>query len=126
MLSKVRIKKSIPHEDYLGWMKSADVMISNSSSGVIEAPSAGIPVIDVGNRQKGRECSRYVQKVGYNADQIVKAAGKAFNDKIYREKVKNGENPYDPFRDGRAGERIAEVLATVEINDKLIDKEFTY
>lgn len=126
MLEKVKIKKNIPHEDYLGWLKSADLMVSNSSSGVIEAPSAGIPVINVGNRQKGRECSEFVLHVDYNAEQIVKAAEKAFNDKEYIKKVSEKENPYDPFKDGRAGERIAEFLATVELDDNLVDKEFTY
>ena len=51
----IRTAKSLPRKDYLGVMKMASVMLGNSSSGIIEAPAFGLPVVNIGTRQMGRE-----------------------------------------------------------------------
>jgi UDP-hydrolysing UDP-N-acetyl-D-glucosamine 2-epimerase len=71
--------KSIPYTDYLGLMKVVSVMIGNSSSGIIEAPSFHLPVVSIGTRQKGRERSTNVIDVGYNREEIVEAVKKALH-----------------------------------------------
>lgn len=115
--------KSIPYTDYLGLMKIASVMIGNSSSGIIEAPSFHLPVVNIGTREKGRERSTNVIDVRHNKGEIVKAIKKAFYDKKFRDKVKKCKNPYG---DGKASQRIVKVLSKVEVTPKLLQKKITY
>jgi GDP/UDP-N,N'-diacetylbacillosamine 2-epimerase (hydrolysing) len=115
--------KSVPHEDYLGLMRLAKVMIGNSSSGIIEAPSFGLPVVNIGNRQEGRQRAENVIDVGYDREEIVDAIKKALHDKDFREKVSSCKNPYG---DGKAGKRIVKVLSKVELGKKLLEKRMTY
>lgn len=62
----VKTFKSVPHEEYLGLMRLASVMVGNSSSGIIEAPSFGLPVVNIGTRQKGRQRAGNVIDVDYD------------------------------------------------------------
>lgn len=115
--------KSIPYTDYLGLMRVASVMIGNSSSGIIEAPSFHLPAVNIGTREKGRERSTNVIDVRHNKREIIKAIKKALYDKLFRAKVKKCRNPYG---DGKAGPRIAEMLSKIEITPKLIQKKIAY
>ncbi len=115
--------KSIPYTDYLGLMKVVSVMIGNSSSGIIEAPSFHLPVVSIGTRQKGRERSTNVIDVGYNREEIVEAVKKARHDRKFRAKVKKCKNPYG---DGKASQKIVKVLSKIEITPKLLQKKITY
>jgi UDP-N-acetylglucosamine 2-epimerase (non-hydrolysing)/GDP/UDP-N,N'-diacetylbacillosamine 2-epimerase (hydrolysing) len=117
----IKVFKNIPHKEYLSLMKIASVMIGNSSSGIIEAPSFHLPVINIGTRQRGRERSTNVIDVGYNKEEIKKAIKKAIYDKKFREKVKKCKNPYG---DGKAGIRIANILSKIQIDTKLLQKRF--
>jgi UDP-N-acetylglucosamine 2-epimerase (non-hydrolysing)/GDP/UDP-N,N'-diacetylbacillosamine 2-epimerase (hydrolysing) len=50
----------MPRKDYIKLMKSVDFIVGNSSAGIIEAPLAGVPAINVGNRQQGRLMARSI------------------------------------------------------------------
>ena len=63
----------MPHEDYLSIMKSSDLMIGNSSSGIIEAPSFKIPVLNIGDRQQGRSRTENIYDVEPSKNKIIKA-----------------------------------------------------
>ncbi|KUO39230.1 MAG: UDP-N-acetyl glucosamine 2-epimerase [Hadesarchaea archaeon DG-33] len=115
--------KSIPYSDYLGLMRVASVMVGNSSSGIIEAPSFHLPVVNIGTRQKGRERSTNVIDVRYNKREIAKVIKKALYDKRFRAKVKKCRNPYG---DGKAGTRIAETLSKIKITLKSTQKRIVY
>jgi UDP-N-acetylglucosamine 2-epimerase (non-hydrolysing)/GDP/UDP-N,N'-diacetylbacillosamine 2-epimerase (hydrolysing) len=115
--------KSLPHTDYLGLMKYASALIGNSSSGIIESPSFRLPVVNVGTRQEGRERAKNVIDVGYKKEEIKRAIEKAIYDQKFRDVVRKTRNPYG---DGKASERIVEVLSSIEINKKLIQKKLTY
>lgn len=115
--------KSISCSDYLGLMKAASVMVGNSSSGIIEAPSFHLPVVNIGTRQKGRERSTNVIDVRHNKREIAKAIKKALYDKRFRANVKKCRNPYG---DGKAGTRIAEALSKIKITPKLTQKRTVY
>lgn len=119
----VKAFKSVPHEDYLGLMKLASVMIGNSSSGIIEAPSFGLPVVNIGTRQMGRQRAGNVVDVGYDRKDIIGALKKALYDKDFIERVKHCKNPYG---DGKAGKRIARFLAEATLGSKLLEKRMTY
>lgn len=123
---KIKVFKSLPHEVYLSLMKNCSVMIGNSSSGVIEAPSCSTPYVLVGTRQQGREMADSIQEVGYDTDAIVKAARKAMDDESFKKLVKACEKPYDPFNDANTGKRVADALATFKITPELLQKRLAY
>jgi len=114
---------SLPRQEYLSLMKAASVMVGNSSSGIIEAPSYGLPAVNIGTRQEGRERGKNVTDVGHNKQEITKGIEKALTDKKFLEEVKKGESPYG---DGKASQRITEILSQVEITPELLQKKITY
>lgn len=115
--------KSLPHEEYLSLMKAANLMIGNSSSGIIEAPSFKIPVINIGNRQKGRSRTENIIDVDPEKDKILKAIDFALNDKGFLKKIEICKNK---FGDGNASQKIVKILKDIEIDGKLIQKQITY
>lgn len=94
-------------QGYYSAMDSAALMIGNSSSGILEAASFGLPVVNVGERQKGRERSSNVIDVLGDAPAIAAAIQTAQSD-VFRAKARAGGNVYG---DGSAGPRIATQLA---------------
>lgn len=119
----IKTFKSLPRKEYLSLMKAASVMVGNSSSGIVEAPSFGLPVVNVGIRQEGRERGRNVIDVGHNKQEIIKAIEKALTDKKFLVEVKKCESPYG---EGKAAPRIAEILSKIEITAQLLQKKITY
>jgi len=119
----IKTFRSVLHKEYLSLMKLASVMIGNSSSGIIEAPSFGLPVVNIGTRQKGRQRTENVIDVDYDKEEIKMAIQKALYEEAFKEKVKNCKNPYG---DGKAGMRIANVLSEIKIDKKLLEKRMTY
>lgn len=108
---------------YVNIMRHAACLVGNSSSGICEAPSVGLPVVNVGTRQKGRINGGNVIFTDYSKDEINKAIMKSLTDKKYIENVRKCNNPYG---DGHSAERVEKVLEEIELNDKLIYKNITY
>jgi GDP/UDP-N,N'-diacetylbacillosamine 2-epimerase (hydrolysing) len=119
----IRVYKSLPSLDYLSLLKSITVMAGNSSSGIIESSPFKLPVVNIGERQDRRERSCNVLDVDYSKERIRKAIYKAIYDKEFRKKVKNCKNPYG---DGKAGQRITDVLSKIKIDKKLLQKQISY
>ena len=119
----IKTFKSLPRMEYLSLMKMASVMIGNSSSGIVEAPSFALPVVNIGSRQEGRERGKNVIDVGHNKQEIVKAVEGAFTDKEFLAEVKKCQSPYG---DGKASQRIAEILSRLEITPQLLQKKISY
>ena len=92
---------------YLSLMRHADLMLGNSSSGLIEAPSFKLPVVNVGTRQQGRLRARNVVDVDANAGAIAQAIAQAL-EPGFRESLADLESP---FGEGGVSARILEVLA---------------
>ena len=119
----LRTFRSLPRREYLGLMAAADVMVGNSSSGIIEAPSFGLPVVDVGPRQEGRERAANVVSVPYEVEAIRDALERCISDEGFRDRASDVENPYDY---GGAGERIRDRLSEVTLDQRLLRKGMTY
>ncbi|TFH39881.1 MAG: UDP-N-acetylglucosamine 2-epimerase (hydrolyzing) [ANME-2 cluster archaeon] len=115
--------KSLPHIEYLSLLNIADALVGNSSSGIIEASSFHLPVVNIGIRQEGRQRTNNVIDVTSDKEKIMEAINTALYDKAFKQKVNECVNPYG---DGKAGLRIAEVLAGIKINQKLLQKHITY
>jgi GDP/UDP-N,N'-diacetylbacillosamine 2-epimerase (hydrolysing) len=108
----VQIHRSIPYPLYLGLMNVAKVIVGNSSAGIIEAPSFGLPAVNIGTRQKDRERAENVIDVGYDKEEIKAAIQKTLHDRRFMEKAKRCCNPYG---DGKTSQRIVKILSTLEI-----------
>jgi len=119
----IKTFQNFPRREYLSLMKLASVMVGNSSSGIIDAPSFGLPVVNIGIRQEGRERGKNIIDVGHNKQEIIRAIKKASIDKEFLNEVKKCENPYG---DGKSASRIAEILSSVEITPQLLQKKITY
>lgn len=76
---RVSAVKSLGMQRYLAASKLAKVVIGNSSSGIVEVPSAGTPTVDIGIRQKGRIAGPSVIHCGDSADEIAQAIGHALS-----------------------------------------------
>jgi UDP-hydrolysing UDP-N-acetyl-D-glucosamine 2-epimerase len=103
---------------YFSTMARAAAMVGNSSSGIIEAASFGLPVVNVGSRQEGRERGRNVLDAAASADDIVAAIRKALSPE-FRAGIAGMANPYGS---GGAGPIIARRLAQVPLDDALLRK----
>jgi UDP-hydrolysing UDP-N-acetyl-D-glucosamine 2-epimerase len=111
----------VPRADFLGLLRDAAFLIGNSSSGIIEAATFGTPVIDVGDRQLGRERSENVRNVPFRQADLRRAIAGAWRDG--RPKVFPKRNVYGG---GGAGARIARTLASVALDERLRRKLISY
>jgi UDP-N-acetylglucosamine 2-epimerase (non-hydrolysing)/GDP/UDP-N,N'-diacetylbacillosamine 2-epimerase (hydrolysing) len=101
---------------YWSLLGQVDAMVGNSSSGIMEAASFALPVINVGMRQQGRERARNVIDAPAETGAIREAMLHALSAK-FRESLSAMTNPYG---DGNAAKTIARVLATVPLEGLLI------
>lgn len=112
--------ESLGTEGYFGLMACAAAMVGNSSSGLIEAPSFGLPVVNIGTRQQGRLRAENVIDVGYRRDEIIQGITEAIAP-AFRERLRGLANPYG---NGHAAEVIVHRLKDIPLNDRLIQKRF--
>lgn len=117
------IYHSLGQKRYLSLLKYANVMIGNSSSGIVEAPIFKIPVVNIGNRQKGRIRNKNIIDTKYNSKSIYEGIYKALNDKKFIEDLANMENIYG---DGTTSRKILNVIKNIELNKNLLFKRLTY
>jgi len=92
-LSYLRVFKSIPRRDFLGLMSLASTMVGNSSSALFEAPSFGLPAVNIGLRQEGRERVANIIDAGHNKASIISAFRRVMSAK-FRRKITRIHNPY--------------------------------
>lgn len=97
--------KNMEPNDFLRLIKNSHCLIGNSSVGIRECAYLGIPVVNIGGRQAGRERSLNVIDVPYDKDKILNAV---------KFQIKNGHySSNNIYGDGRAGEKIADIIASV-------------
>jgi len=117
-------KQNLPRKDFLSLLKQAEILIGNSSSGIIEAPSFKLPVINLGIRQKNREKAENVIDIeNFNEENILHVINYALKNKKFRKKLKNCKNPYG---DGHASERICNILKKIKLDQDLLQKKIIY
>jgi GDP/UDP-N,N'-diacetylbacillosamine 2-epimerase (hydrolysing) len=123
--SKFLLLDSISQEEYYSLLKYSTFMIGNSSSGILESSTFGIPSINVGDRQLGRIKGDNVIDVTCYVSDITKAIRKCIIDDDFKIACKNSRNPYG---DGTASLKILEILKDLLLYDKkkLLIKKITY
>lgn len=102
---RARAFGSLGQLKYLSLMKYAALVVGNSSSGLMEAPSLKIPVVNIGTRQEGRLKAANVIDSGYTADSILRAIRKATSKK-FRTIAKRTSNPFSKKDTSRNIKRV--------------------
>ncbi len=114
-LPHIHFFKNMKPKDFLRLLVNARCLVGNSSVGIRECAYMGVPVVNIGSRQNGRERGCNVIDVEYDRISIMKAI---------RHQVKHGKYlPDEIYGDGQAGERIADLLTTVPLS---IEKRLVY
>lgn len=121
--SFIRVERNIPRIIYASLLKHSTVIVGNSSSGIIEAPSFGLPAVNIGRRQNGRIQGENVINVDHNVEEIKEGIKKSMAPH-FRSKLK--ETIKNPYGDGKSSERIVEILRMLEIDSTLLTKHITY
>ncbi len=117
--SGFKVYTHLSREKFISWMAAVDVMVGNSSSGIIEAASFGLPVINIGDRQRGRARNINVIDVPVKEKEIFEAISKS----ILKGRMSGMHNIYG---DGHSGERIVGLLKTLPLDTSLLEKINVY
>lgn len=106
---------------YLSALKYSALVIGNSSSGLLEAPSFGIPTVNIGDRQKGRLQSNSVINCSAKMSDIERAISSASSEEFQ----KIAQNTINPYGDGNTSEKIIEILKIHLLEEKInLKKQF--
>lgn len=120
--SNVYIVASLGMRRYLSALRYCEMVIGNSSSGILEAPSFGVPTVDIGNRQRGRLAAESVIHCEPEKTAIIEAMGKAGEQK-FKESISKMKNPYE--KEGTSN-NIVEIIKDFLINDRVDLKKNFY
>ena len=113
--SKVHFFKNLPTDVYLSLMRRTQCVVGNSSSAIREGAFIGTPAVNIGTRQAMRQRGANVVDVGHDRKQVADAV---------EQQMKHGPYPPEPiYGDGRAGERIADILSHCTVR---LQKQITY
>lgn len=111
---------SLSTEEFINVYRNIWAIVGNSSSGIHESSTFGIPAVNIGTRQQDRERAENVIDVGYDKAEIKIGIEKALFDKEFRNKVKGIRNPYGV---GDSSKKIVEILKTISL-DGIVQKRF--
>lgn len=112
--------KSLGIRRYLSLMKNSRMVIGNSSSGIVEAPSFGIPTVNIGNRQKGRLQAESIINCQADSADIIRAIDQADMEE-FQMRAKSAENPYG---NGETSAGIVKEIKQFLSENKTVSKSF--
>ncbi len=118
--ARVAVRVNLGTQAYFSLLRHCAAMVGNSSSGIIEAASFKLPVVNIGNRQKGRLHAANVISVPATRSEILAGIRRALSAE-FKTLLSGLENPYG---DGQASERIVRTLKEVPLDDRLLQKRF--
>lgn len=116
--SRIKYYTSLGQLRYLSAAKNALAVVGNSSSGIVEIPSLGVPTVNIGKRQSGRESAESVINCNAQKETIINALNLAISTN-FKEKIKNIKNIYG---DGNTASKIFEILKNYKFEE--ISKKF--
>lgn len=120
--SNVYLYKNLGSLRFLSVMNLCGAIVGNSSSALVEAPFLKKPVVNIGNRQKGRLMAENILSCDYEANNIESAINKAIS-QDFKKFVKTIDSLYG---EGNTSTEIVEVLKTIELGDKLLKKKLIW
>lgn len=112
---------SVERINYINLLRNADVLVGNSSGGIIETASCGLPTVNIGSRQENRERNDNVIDVPHNQKAIGDAISRCLNDRRFIAKVKKIKNVYG---DGTASGKIVNILSEIKLSPEFLQKHF--
>lgn len=115
-----RFVQNLGHRKYHSVQRYVAAMVGNSSSGIIEAGTFRLPVVNIGTRQQGRIRGAHVVDVNTSQPEILQGIRTATS-VAFRQSLANTQNPYGT---GRSAERIVSLLKSTELGQILIVKKF--
>lgn len=115
---RVVFTEHLPRHAFLSLLKGSLAIIGNSSAGLIEAAILGVPCVNVGPRQNGREKPGNVIDCDYGKASVQKAIAQAMT--LRRDRIRH------PYGDGNTGKRIAMLLANLPISGAPPRKQNSY
>jgi len=111
---------SLSTKEFVNVYRNIRAIVGNSSSGIHESPTFGIPAVNIGTRQQDRERAINVIDVSYEKESIKAGIKKALFDVPFRESIKNITNPYG---NGESSKKIVSVLKTIDLRG-IVQKRF--
>ena len=114
---------NLERDDYFKLLYNAVALVGNSSSGILEAPSFKVPVVNIGNRQRGRPQASNICNCVATREAIAAAIKTALSNPEFKKACANAVNPYG---DGKSSPRICEILRDIPLDRRLMDKETTF
>ena len=120
--SDIQIYENLTRKDYLGLLKYSRAIVGNSSSGLLEAPTFGVPAVNIGRRQNDRVQGENVINTVFEVEPCTSAIEKAISPE-FRESLLDCVNPYG---DGCSSSRIVNILQNTPIDKNLLVKNLTY
>lgn len=120
--SNVHLYKNLGSLRFLSVMNLCGSIVGNSSSALIEAPFLKKPVVNIGNRQKGRLMADNIISCGYGISSIEEAINKSLS-KEFKEKVKDITSLYG---EGNTSIEIVKVLENIELGETLLKKKLDW
>ncbi len=114
--------ENLKRQYYLALLRRARCIVGNSSSGLLEAPTFGVPAVNIGRRQADRLRGANVIDVPFDADAIEAAVRRASSD-TFRASLDGTPNPYG---DGRSSARILDILERTPRDARLLAKQLTH
>lgn len=115
LIENIRFMKNFPPEKFLDLLIGAKCIVGNSSTGIREASYLGVPAVNIGSRQAGRDRGKNVVDVEFDQTAILNAI---------KDQIAHGPYSSDPlYGDGDAGKKIADVLAKASLPT---EKRLTY
>ncbi len=121
--SKFKIVKTLNLREYKTLLSNASLLVGNSSSGIHEAATYKLPVVNIGSRQNGRLKSINVVNANYSTQDIIKKIKFVLNNLKFKRKIKSIKNPYG---DGNSASKIILHLSKIKINKVTTQKKITY
>ena len=106
--------KTLNRIQFINLIRNAKVLVGNSSMGFLEAPFYKLPVVNIGNRQKGRYNAGNVIFTKYNQKEIINAIEKCCFDKIFTSRIKNIKNIYG---DISSAKKIVKTIKSIDLNN---------
>jgi UDP-hydrolysing UDP-N-acetyl-D-glucosamine 2-epimerase len=120
---RYKVFDSLGQLRYLSCLKHFDLMVGNSSSGMFEAPSFRIPVVNIGDRQKGRLRAKNIIDVDYSKESIVQGMKRALRLRA-KGQLKQVVNPYRLRTSVNVAQEITRILKAFPVSNDLLRKKF--
>lgn len=120
--SRIQWTETLSLSEYSSLLSYARILIGNSSSGIHEAASFKLPVINIGTRQNGRLKPKNIVNADYNSNDIYNKIRFCMSNKKYLKTVKSLKNPYG---DGKSSLKIVRILSRIDLT-KSTQKQNTY